>query len=159
MNISYTYVFSLYIHNPALQSPLQNILSSIPNLLEARRQNRLSILRIDRGRITGFALRIVQIGTLKNYQKIIFCGTPVPYLPAFPLHDPTACALILKKVKITYICYRVSRKKNSMLLLVVRKNDQPIGVIVHSNYFECLLQRWTDEGRVAVDCEKKHKFS
>ena len=46
----------------------------------------------------------------------------------------------------------------SMLLLVVRKNDQPIGVIVHSNYFECLLQRWTDEGRVAVDCKKTQVF-
>ena len=111
MNISYTYVFSLYIHNPALQSPLQNILSSIPNLLEARRQNRLSILRIDRGRITGFALRIVQIGTLKNYQKIIFLWHSCALFTciSFTWSD-CMCLNLKKKVEITYICSRVSRK-------------------------------------------------
>ena len=37
------------------------------------------------------------------------------------------------------------------------KYGQPIGVTVHSHYFESLLHRYVDEGWVAVDWEK-HNF-
>ena len=41
------------------------------------------------------------------------------------------------------------------------KNSQPVGVTVHSHYFdyfESLLQRYVDEGWVADDCETTQIF-
>ena len=38
------------------------------------------------------------------------------------------------------------------------KYGQPIGVTEHSHYFESLLQRYVNEGWVAVDWEKTQLF-